>query len=52
MNFKINYRPLFTIIFNLKNDNFVTRDFSPLTERVLAGVMGACDVIRENLTKL
>ena len=29
---------LFTIIFKLKNDNFKTRDFSPLIERVLAGV--------------
>ena len=39
MNFKINSRPLFTIILKLKNDNFKTRDFSPLIERVLAGVM-------------
>ena len=31
-------RPLFTIIFKLKNDDFKTRDFSPLIERVLAGV--------------
>ena len=38
MNFKINSRPLFTIILKLKNDNFKTRDFSPLIERVLAGV--------------
>ena len=38
MNFKINSRPLFTIIFKLKSDNFKTRDFSPLIERVLAGV--------------
>ena len=38
MNFKINSRPLFTVIFKLKNDNFKTRDFSPLIERVLAGV--------------
>ena len=38
VNFKINFRPLFTIIFKLKNDNFKTRDFSPLIERVLAGV--------------
>ena len=38
MNFKINSRPLFTIIFKLKNDNFKTRDFSPLIERVLFGV--------------
>ena len=36
MNFKINSSPLFTIIFKLKNDNFKTRDFSPLIERVLA----------------
>ena len=32
---KINSRPLFTIIFQLKNNNFKTRDFSPLIERVL-----------------
>jgi hypothetical protein len=38
VNFKIDYRPLFTIIFKLKKDNFKTRDFSPLIERVLAGV--------------
>ena len=38
VNFKINSRPLFTVIFKLKNDNFKTRDFSPLIERVLAGV--------------
>ena len=38
MNFKINSRPLFTIIFKLKNNNFKTRNFSPLIERVLAGV--------------
>ena len=43
MNFKINSRPLFTIIFKLKNDNFKTQDFSSLIERVLAGV------IKENL---
>ena len=39
MNFKINSRPLFTFIFKLKNDSFKTRDFSPLIERVLAGVI-------------
>ena len=38
VNFKINSRPLFTIILKLKNDNFKTRDFSPLIERVLIGV--------------
>ena len=38
MNLKINSRPLFTIILKLKNDNFKTRDFSLLIERVLAGV--------------
>ena len=27
VNFKINFRPLFTIIFKLKNVNFKTRDF-------------------------
>ena len=37
-NFKINSRPLSTIIFKLKNDNIKTQDFSPLIERVLAGV--------------
>ena len=41
MNFKINSRPLFTIISKLKNDNFKTRDFSPLIERVPAGVVGS-----------
>ena len=38
MNFKINSRLLFTIIFKVKNDNFKTRDFSPLIENVLTGV--------------
>ena len=38
VNFKINSRPLFTIIFKLKNGNFMTRDFSPLIKSVLAGV--------------
>ena len=38
VNFKINYRPRFSIIFELKNDKFKTRDFSPLIERVLTGV--------------
>merc|ERR1712051_555931 len=38
VNFKINCRPLFTIIFKLKNVNFRTRDFSPLIPRVLSGV--------------
>ena len=35
VNFKINSIPLFTIIFKLKNGNFMTRDFSLLIERVL-----------------
>ena len=38
VNFKINSIPLFTIISKLKNDNFMTRDFSPLIEWVLTGV--------------
>ena len=38
VNFKINSRPLFTIIFKLKNDNFKTQDFIPLIERVITGV--------------
>ena len=38
VNFKINSRPLFTIIFKLKNVNFKTRDFCPLIKWVLAGV--------------
>ena len=38
MSFKINSRPLFTIIFKLKYDNFMTRDFSPLIKRVITGV--------------
>ena len=46
MNFKIEFRPLFIIIFKLKNDNFKTRDFSPLIERVLAGVT-AMTILRE-----
>ena len=49
MNFKINSRPLFTIIFKIKNDNFKTQDFSPRIERVLAGVVTVCyaDVMNE-----
>ena len=39
MNFRINSRPVFTIIVKLKINNFKTRDFSPLIERVLAGVI-------------
>ena len=31
-------RPFFILIFKFKNGNFKTRDFSPLIERVLAGV--------------
>ena len=42
VNFKINSRPLFSIIFKVKNGNFMTRDFSPLIERVLAGVEYVC----------
>ena len=38
MNFKINSRSLFTVILKLKNENFKTRDSSPLIERLLAGV--------------
>ena len=41
VNFKIDSRPHFTIIFKLKNVNFKTRDFSPLIEWVLAGVMSS-----------
>ena len=43
VNFKINSRPLFTINFKLKNGNFMTRDFSPLIERVLTGVNCYCN---------
>ena len=39
VNFKINYRPLFNILCKLKNDNFKTRDFSPLIKRVITGVL-------------
>ena len=39
VDFKKKSRPFFIIIFKLKNGNFKTRDFSPLAERVLAGVM-------------
>ena len=38
MDFKKKSRPFFIIIFKLKNCKFKTRDFSPLIERVLAGV--------------
>ena len=38
VNFKINSRPIFTVIFKPKNDDFMTRDFSPLIEWVLTGV--------------
>ena len=38
VNFKINSGPLFAIFFKLKNDNFKTRDFSPLILEKLAGV--------------
>mgnify|MGYP006975439161 CR=1 FL=1 len=38
-NFKINSRSLSTIILKLKSDKFNTRDFSPLIERVLEGVI-------------
>ena len=38
VNFKINSRPLFTIIFKMKNDNFKTRDFSPLIKIIITGV--------------
>jgi len=38
VDFKKKSRPFFIIIFKLKNGNFKTRDFSPLIERVLAGV--------------
>ena len=50
MNFKINSRPLFSIIFKLKNDNFKTRDFSPLIEIVLAGVSEKAKEIFLDLT--
>ena len=42
VNFKINSRPVFTIIFKLKNDNFKSRDFSPLIKRVTTGVSLKC----------
>ena len=38
MNFKIKILDHFSPYFILKNGNFKTRDFSPLIERVLAGV--------------
>ena len=52
MNFKINSRPLFTIIFKLKNDNFKTRDYSPLIERVLAGVWWIVKIRSNTLEQL
>ena len=41
VDFKKKSRPFFIIIFKLRNSNFKTRDFSPLIERVLAGVSEA-----------
>ena len=41
VDFKKKSRPFFIIIFKLKNGNFKTRDFSPLIERVLAGVVNS-----------
>ena len=52
MNFKINSRPLFTVIFKLKNDNFKTQDFSPLIERVLIGVQTKIYQILETVNEL
>ena len=52
VNFKINSRPIFTIIFKIKNDNFKTRDFSPLIERVLAGVQRNRTYILTYVTRL
>ena len=52
MNFKINSRPLFTIIFKRKNDNFKTRDFSPRIERVLAGVAALNSRLNSKLSSL
>ena len=48
MDFKKKSRPFFIIIFKLKNGNFKTRDFSPLIERVLAGVIKKCFLSRMN----
>ena len=39
VDFKKKSRPFFIIIFKSKNGNFKTRDFSPLIERVVAGVV-------------
>ena len=39
----MNSRPLFTVIFKLKNVDFKTRDFSPLIELVLAGVIATLE---------
>ena len=47
VNFKIISRPLFTVIFKFKNDNFKTRDFSPLIERVLAGLKTVGRLVRK-----
>ena len=38
VDFKKKSRPFFIIFFKLKNGNYKTRDFSPLIEKVLAGV--------------
>ena len=51
VNFKINSRPLSTIIFKLKNGNFMTRDFSPLIKRVLVGVMYMSRLVYVNYIK-
>ena len=45
--FQNKFKTTFTIIFKLKNDNSKTRDFSPLIERVLAGVGETAMSIKE-----
>ena len=51
MDFKKKSRPFFIIIVKLKNGNFKTRDFSPLIERVLAGVKVSVQFLRKKIVK-
>ena len=52
VDFKKKPRPFFIIIFKLENGNFKTRDFSPLIERVLAGVHNLLHLLGIVLTNL
>ena len=52
VNFKINSRPLFTIIFKAKNVDFKTRDFIPLVEWILAAVSEEQKLIDAKLIRI